>query len=718
MINLYAYTYPSAASKFDGYILTKIGDSTRDVDVRVDEQGGAAEYESKQRIGEWNNCKNIRRDFEVHRILRRRGLHHREGAGNEWFKIPGETTEEVYAYIDDVIEELEGNRVRGQVTLRSLQQQKLNEVMNTVLSSDDKPIEIVANLCPRFGKTIWALMLFNELTKHRDTNVMLLPAYWLSVHSSFVNELSLFSDFSDIVSVETEEEYQSSIESGHRVLIPVSLHGDVDTWKEKHQWISNIDRSRMFVFADEGDFGTHAENQVGKLKHISDGASVRVYASGTNVQRLAKTASKVDAVLYSAYSELESTEPNMVRRKFYTTDLVQLKSAVESEDVTIQPSWTKLWSKPNANKQFITQLFRSFVGDESLIPSLNLNQITQDDIGCFMVLVSANNKQMSQLARIVRKSCVNHEVVVLNGDYTTNKKAEELTDIALSTANQENKEGVIILANQMGSRSYSISEIQATVMAYDRGSVDASQQKVSRCLTPGKTFNDESKEFGHIVEVSFDPNRSENIERLLIDEIIQVQKSQDTDFPQATSFVLNSIDLSRVNEYGHLVEITEEQMFDTINNNENLLRVADVSIDIERIFEYNLLEVLEDVNSSSSSNGSDKLVVGEDVINRIRQGQQKNSKKKDPVLKSIENMINDAVRAINMSATSIYNLVETGDTYRECLELMGTIESDEFETIVGISPKSVLRLLDNNVLNENLLDVIVKNSQTVEDIWA
>ena len=45
MINLYAYTYPSATKLFDDYVLTKVGDSIRDVEVRMNEQGGAAEYE-------------------------------------------------------------------------------------------------------------------------------------------------------------------------------------------------------------------------------------------------------------------------------------------------------------------------------------------------------------------------------------------------------------------------------------------------------------------------------------------------------------------------------------------------------------------------------------------------------------------------------------------------------------------------------------------------
>ena len=59
MINMYAYTYPGAKNLFfdQGFILTKVGDSHREVDIRIKEQGGAAEYEGKVKIGAWPNLK-------------------------------------------------------------------------------------------------------------------------------------------------------------------------------------------------------------------------------------------------------------------------------------------------------------------------------------------------------------------------------------------------------------------------------------------------------------------------------------------------------------------------------------------------------------------------------------------------------------------------------------------------------------------------------------
>jgi hypothetical protein len=272
MINLYAFSYPSAIAKFDDYILTKLGDSIRDVNVRMREQGNSAEYEQKITLGAWNNLQVIQRDYDLHRILTREGLHHTEGNGTEWFKIPGKTQKEAYEYIDRLVEQFEGKKVRNKVKLRKLQQKALDEAMR-IIAAGGNIITVIANLCPRFGKTIWALMLFNAISEQYGNRVMLLPAYWLSVHSSFVDELDQFDDFLDIALIDPNKEGAEqaavhALDNNQRIIVPVSLHGDYDDWSVKHKWIAQINNDDIFMFADEGDFGTHAENQVKKLDFL------------------------------------------------------------------------------------------------------------------------------------------------------------------------------------------------------------------------------------------------------------------------------------------------------------------------------------------------------------------------------------------------------------------------------------------------------------------
>ena len=725
MINLYAYTYPSAQSKFNGYVLTKVGDSIRNVDVRMNEQGGAAEYEEKIVVGNWNNLQVIKRDYQLHKVLAKDGLHHTDGKGTEWFKIPASSIEDANLYIDKLVASFEGKKIRNKVKLRHLQQKALDEAMLIIreaVSNGQNIATIIANLCPRFGKTIWGLMLFNEISRTYGNRVMLLPAYWLSVHPSFISELDAFDDFLDLAYVDPNSEdapyaYQQALDNGNRVVLPVSLNGDIETFRKKHQWIANIDNSEIFSFADEGDFGTHADNQVEKLDFLiggdtHNGVLVKVFASGTNVQRLAKGSGRADGVIYTAYSQLEKTEKNIVKRKFYMLEVDSLKKDVESLDEVVQPSWVKIWGKPNGNKAFITKLFNSLVGEEPLRPEINLSNLTEDSIDCFMLLVSANKREMKQTKEIAERALPNWHIKVLNGDYTTNKQAQYETTKEINEARIAGKEGVIIIANQMGSRSYSIPEIQATVIAYDRGGVDATVQKVSRCLTPGNTYAGEVKETGYILDLSFDPNRSENIERILVDEIIQVGKSENKDFPSAQTFVLSSIDCFKV-RYGTAVEVTEEDMFAILGDNDHLLRVADVTIDVDAALD--LIEDLANVKTGTKEDDKKKDAVNK-AKNKIREGEEsddEDDETTDSERKAWEKIINDAVRSLNMSATSVFNLAGTGNTYKQCIDLIADdqYEAEEFEELFGVGPSVVQVILDRKLLNEPVLDVIVQNTK-------
>jgi len=439
---------------------------------------------------------------------------------------------------------------------------------------------------------------------------------------------------------------------------------------------------------------------------------IKVFASGTNVQRLAKGSGRADGVIYTAYSQLEQTEENIVKRKFYMLEVDNLKKDVEEFDEVVQPSWIKIWGKPNGNKAFITKLFLSLTGEEPLRQEINLSNLTGESIDCFMMLVSANKREMKQIKEIAERAIPNYHIKILNGDYTSNKQAQYETTKEINEARMAGKEGVIIIANQMGSRSYSISEIQATVVAYDRGSVDSTQQKVSRCLTPGKTYSGNFKEYGHILDLSFDPNRSENIERLLVDEIVMVQKSENLDFPSAQSFVLSSIDCFKV-RYGTAVEVTEEDLFKILGDNENLLRIADVSVDVESV-----LDIIEDIaNVKASASEKQKRNAINKAKNRITEGDTERTKLTDNEKIALEKLINDAVRSLNMSATSVYNLANAGNTYRECIQIIGndTEDAEEFEDLFGVSPDFVEVILDRNLLNEPILDVIVQNSKNTVD---
>lgn len=441
---------------------------------------------------------------------------------------------------------------------------------------------------------------------------------------------------------------------------------------------------------------------------------VRVYASGTNVQRLAKCSKDITGVVYTAYSQLEQSEPGIIRRRFFCTQVDSLKAEVEKLDEKVMPNWQKIWGRPLANEAFISGLFKSLVGENALRTELNLSAMMNQNVDCFMLLVSANKKEMGQIKTIATRAIPDWHIKVLNGDHTTNKRAEYETIKEINEAKIAGKRGVIVIANQMGSRSYSVSAIQATVIAFDRGSVDATTQKVSRCLTPGLTMDGTKKETGGIIDLSFDPNRAENIEKLILEEAILVQRAGDAeDFTKAVKYVLAAVDLFKMNEYGHPVEVSEDAMFEIFGDNDAMLRVADISVDVQAAVESGMFDILANVTVGGKTDKTKKAIVGEGAKTSVKVGDTKGTAAvSDKDKKAMEDVINAAIRALNMSATSVYFLANgQGESYRECLTEISETEAEEFLEFYNVSADNVIQLLDNKVLNEAILDVIVQNSK-------
>ena len=451
---------------------------------------------------------------------------------------------------------------------------------------------------------------------------------------------------------------------------------------------------------------------------------ISVYASGTNIQRLAKCSKKIDGVLYTAYSQLEKTEPGMVKRKFFCLEMTKLKAEIEKTyDLAIAPSWVKLNKDVDGNKAFFDGMFKSLFGNNPLQRGLNLTALAEETINGVMFLTSADKKGMAKLEKIAKIALPDIKIIVLNGDYTDNKESEELTKREIEKAKIEGKTGFLVIANTMGSRSYSVPAIQASVIAFDRGSVDATAQKISRPLTPatnadGKRMFDNSvtKEYGYIIDLSFDPNRAENIERIILEEAIQVQREgvDANSFESAMKYVLSSINVLKTNEYGYLNQVTEEEMFAVYGDNDAMLRVADISVDIQAAVESGMFDILLNVNKGSKPSKDKKAIVGEGTKNTTNGNKSNNTPAlTDTETKQAQKTINDAIRALNMSATSVYYLADGGESYRECLEIIDNDEilDAEFVEFYGVTADNVIELLENNVLNEAILDVIVQNSK-------
>jgi hypothetical protein len=131
------------------------------------------------------------------------------------------------------------------------------------------------------------------------------------------------------------------------------------------------------------------------------------------------------------------------------------------------------------------------------------------------------------------------------------------------------------------------------------------------------------------------------------------------------------------------------------------------------------MDLIDDLANVTAAGKQDKKTreAVNGAKNTVRDGEQTNRKPTDSEKRELEKIINNAVRALNMSATSVYILANGGNTYRDCIERIASNADDaqEFEELFGVSADVVEIILDREMLNEPILDVIVQNSKNTVD---
>lgn len=161
---------------------------------------------------------------------------------------------------------------------------------------------IVAELCARFGKTIWSGALIREL--NRPLNIV--ASYVLTSFTSFIKDLTAFEQFKDLVHVDTKdddfkEQVEAALNAGKQVIAYVSMckggkrDGRVET-------LYDVDADRLLI-VDEADFGVHKAGQADLLIDNQREGDVVVLMTGTNSDRAA-TLWNPDYMVSVTYPEL------------------------------------------------------------------------------------------------------------------------------------------------------------------------------------------------------------------------------------------------------------------------------------------------------------------------------------------------------------------------------------------------------------------------------
>lgn len=186
-----------------------------------------------------------------------------DGAGTEWFTVD----------LDKVIKTIRVKLADDAISLSTFTPHFLQEInilkCLDAIDNGGESINLIAELCARFGKTLTYLELFRRL----DNDIMILPSYVHSVFTSFRKEiegpfrdenLGKWTNFKGYKIIDTiedsnwETKFKDNLGKTKMVVFvsvqtrPESLH--------KLKAIKDVDSSRKFFVIDEADFGAHTQN--------------------------------------------------------------------------------------------------------------------------------------------------------------------------------------------------------------------------------------------------------------------------------------------------------------------------------------------------------------------------------------------------------------------------------------------------------------------------
>lgn len=467
-----------------------------------------------------------------------------------------------------------------------LTQNQYSAAENVIQAIQESKRTIVAELCARFGKTIWS----GSLVRETNAQLTVVASYVLTSFASFEKDLSSFEQFKDLVLIDTaNEDYQevisTAITQGKQVVAFLSMCSGSNRQK-RIDYLFGINVSRLVVI-DEADFGVHRANQSTPLIRARKDNDVVILMTGTNGDKAASIwpvdhylsvtypelliEKRVASVNFSktlVYFEVDHKRHDLVVDvEFYQMNLASVVDiALTAEpDAFIQdgiflPSWSKFAAQPVKAKGFFTNMLQAVFegkgGDDSLNVDYQTGRKAKEGIKVAMMFLpgSTTNDNLLEIKPIAEQALRGFDIVLVSGaEDISNATAERDVKEAIERA-EKNNQHVLILSAGMAQRSFSIPQITELYLAYDTGDNGATIQKMSRTLTPYNVGK-----IGRVVSLSFDPNRDDKFDAMMIETAQNYKKNHDIkDLKQALRDVLRTVDIFKCQQDGAVkIEIDE-----------------------------------------------------------------------------------------------------------------------------------------------------------------
>lgn len=661
-----------------------------------------------------------------------------------------DTTGEIHTLSsDDLI--LKVNRLIAQqdqplpmASLSTLQAEIAQQVLDAF--DADKQV-ILAELCARFGKTIWSGAVAREL----EYDLVVVTSYVKTVFASFAKDLTSFEQWADYAHVDTQHadwqaQVSAAFDAGKRVIAYVSMApgGKRDA---RIQHLMQLPYTTLLIL-DEADFGSHTPAQAEALKSCVKPEHKVLIMTGTNSDRAIKLW-QIDHMVSVTYPELlvqkhlstqalaagAPRKQNTVTLSHFDVDiqrdcvmphmsLYQLdlsvpvsQSAALGEmdaDMKLLPSWSKFAAHPVKSKGFFVRILETVLLGKHQVESANvdlqtLNWFGRDKAKVTMMFLphqtGVNSGALKAAGEIAQQALPAWRVVVLGGgDIRVDNKrvknfnAEATVREQVEKARKQNQ-SVLILASQMAQRSFSIPEITELYLAYDAGQAGATIQKMSRVLTPGTDPN----KVGKIISLSFDPNRDDKFDTL----VLETTKNLRVRYPQRSaselmSEVLSTLDIWKGGAHSG-VRVNKDEFLREAIARKSVSKVIGNVADLSKLTKDEIRALAQGHVSYSRVNTVAHVPKGKtkEVMGKVKPG----AVKKDAMIK-LQQLARERIVAVSENVDVL--MAFTGcDTVQEAVaacDLMPDVQAalhDEF----GLDWPMIRKLFVSGVINVDLLSL-------------
>lgn len=591
---------------------------------------------------------------------------------------------------------------------------------------------IMAELCARFGKTIWG----GVLTRETNTNLTVVVSYVLTSFASFEKEFVSFKQFADFVTVDTSDsDYQERIDQAlaeNKQVVAFLSMCVGSKRQQKIDYLFGLDTNRL-VLIDEADFGVHKAGQAKPLVEARGIDDVIVLMTGTNADKAASFW-PVDSTISVVYPEL-LIEKRLTATTKYTTNLkyfkidpsrhdvvvdvefyqMDLKSAVEfarandpeafDDNGVYLPSWTKFAANPIKAKGFWTRMLQAvFLGQhgwDELNVEQQFGEVADHRVAMMFLSGRMRNTNLDVAAKLAQQALPGYKVVPIYGEEMTNRSAEKDVKDAIELA-QEKNQSVLLLSAGMAQRSFSVGAITELYLAYDEGNSGATIQKISRALTP-----EDAGKVGRIVSLSFDPNRDDKFDALLIETALNYKRNRNVKSAKdAMRDVLRTVDIFRCTADG-AIKLDGDDYLEQAIERKSISRVVGKVADITKLSVGELTALAQGNANAFRAAKQEAAERGKTRANSVPGNKNKNT---SPEMASAK-LIAQAREVITTIVENLDIIVEGTGTHNINQAFKIVEKTPEHQQAVaeefGVEFELIKELFDHGVINVDLVELQV-----------